>query len=111
MRGESLDVGVLVEQLGGLAHQLEVELGRQQLVASKVTLKLRFADQGTLTTRTQTLATPAAGAADLLPVAEALLARTPAGIRPVRGLGLQLSALAPDSERDRQLSLFASADD
>jgi DNA polymerase-4 len=111
VRGESLDVAVLTEQLGGLAHQLEVELGRQKLVTSKITLKLRFADQGTTTTRTQTLATPAAAAPGLLQVAETLLARTPAGIRPVRGVGLQLAALAPDSERDRQLSLFTASED
>jgi nucleotidyltransferase/DNA polymerase involved in DNA repair len=111
VRGESLDVAVLAEQLGGLAHQLALELARQQLVASKITLKLRFADGGTTTTRTQTLATPAASAQVLLQVAEALLTRTPAGIRPVRGIGLQLSALAPVSERDRQLSLFSPSED
>ncbi len=111
VRDESLDVGVLGDQLGGLAHQLEVELARQKLVAGKLTLKLRFADEGTTTTRTQTLASPVSGAAGLLRVAETLLARTPAGIRPIRSIGLQLAALAPDSERDRQLSLFTPSED
>ena len=60
---------------------------------------------------TFSVAAPVAAAPGLLQLAEALLARTPAGIRPVRGVGLQLSALAPDSERGRQLSLFTSSDD
>ena len=77
VRDESLDVAVLGEQLAGLAHQLEVELARQKLVAGKLTLKLRFADEGTSTTRTQTLGSPVSAPAALMRVAEALLARTP----------------------------------
>jgi nucleotidyltransferase/DNA polymerase involved in DNA repair len=105
VRGEALDVPVLVEQLSGLAQILEQELMRQGLAAGKVTLKLRFADQGT-TTRTQTLADPVTAAPVLLDVAQGLLARTPAGARPVRGVGLQLAGLVGATESDRQLSLF-----
>jgi hypothetical protein len=70
-----------------------------------VTLKLRFADQGT-TTRTQTLRDPLQAAPVLLEAAQDLLARTPAGAREVRGVGLQLAALVPAEEGGRQLGLF-----
>jgi DNA polymerase-4 len=105
VRSESLDLSVLVEQLAGLAQQLEQELLRQGLAAGKVTVKLRFADQGT-TTRTQTLGAPLAAASALLQVAQVLLGRTPAGARAVRGIGLQLGALMAADETDRQLTLF-----
>lgn len=105
VRHEPLDLSVLAEQLAGLAQQLEQELARQGLAANRVTLKLRFGDQGT-TTRTQTVADPLSGATELLQVAQMLLGRTPAGARPVRGIGLQLGALVAAGERDRQLPLF-----
>ncbi len=105
VRTESLDLSALNEQLAGLAQQLEQELLRQGLAAGKVTVKLRFADQGT-TTRTQTLGAPLVAAPALLAVAQMLLGRTPAGARPVRGIGLQLGALMAAGETDRQLALF-----
>jgi DNA polymerase-4 len=105
VRAESRDHAVLVEQLASLAQQLELDLSRQGLAAGKVTLKLRFADQGT-TTRTQTLRDPLQAAPVLLEAAQDLLARTPAGAREVRGVGLQLAALVPAEEGGRQLGLF-----
>jgi nucleotidyltransferase/DNA polymerase involved in DNA repair len=105
VQAEPLDLVVLLEQLGGLAQQLEGELQRQSLEAGKVTLKLRYADHGTAT-RSRTLTGTLARSGDLLGVAEQLLRRTQAGARPVRGLGLQLSALIPAGEGDRQLDLF-----
>jgi DNA polymerase-4 len=105
VRAESRDHAVLVEQIASLAQQLEGELSRQGLAAGKVTLKLRFADQGT-TTRTQSLVDPLRAAPPLLEVAQGLLARTPAGAREVRGVGLQLTALVPADEGERQLALF-----
>ena len=105
VRAEPLDLSVLVEHLSGLAAQLESELTRQGLVAGRITLKLRFLDQG-ITTRTLTLGQPVASAQALLDVAQELLARTQAGSREVRGIGLQLGSLLPAAEQDRQLSLF-----
>ena len=105
VRGEALDVGMLVEQLTGLTQDLERELARQGLAAGRVTLKLRFTDQGT-TTRTSTVRDPISAAPRLLGLAQDLLDRTQAGARPVRGIGLQLSALIPAAESDRQLRLF-----
>lgn len=105
LRGEPLDVALLADQIGGLAQQLEEELRRQGLAGSRVSLKLRFADQAT-TTRTRTLPGPTARAADLREVGLALLGRTQAGARPVRALGLQVSLLSPAGGADRQLDLF-----
>jgi DNA polymerase-4 len=102
---ELLDLTVLMEQLAGLAQQLEDELRRQKLAAGKVALKVRYADQGAVN-RSRTLPGPIAQARELLNAAEQLLRRTQAGARPVRGLGLQLSALVPATEGDRQLKLF-----
>lgn len=105
VRGES-DVGALVEQLAGLCQELERELARQGLAAGRVTLKLRFADQGT-TSRTVSVRDPVGAAPRLLGLSQELLDRTQAGARPVRGLGVQLAALVPAAESDRQLDLFA----
>jgi len=102
---ELLDLTVLVEQLAGLAQQLEEELRRQNLATGKVALKVRYADQGAVN-RSRTLSGPIAQARELLNTAEQLLRRTQAGARPVRGLGLQLSALVPATEGGRQLELF-----
>jgi DNA polymerase-4 len=104
--GEPLDVAVFGEQLAGLAQQLEDELGRMGLAASRVAVKVRYADQGT-TTRSATLPRPTAAAADLWEAARRLLDRTQAGARPARGLGIQLSRLVPAGESDRQLDLFS----
>jgi DNA polymerase IV len=103
--GEPLDVAVFGEQLAGLAQQLEEELSRIGLAASRIAVKIRYADQGT-TTRSATLPRPTAAAAELWEAARRLLGRTQAGSRPARGLGIQLSRLAPAGESDRQLDLF-----
>jgi DNA polymerase-4 len=104
--GEPIDVAVFGEQLAGLAQQLEEELRRMGLAAGRVAVKVRYADQGT-TTRSATLPRPTAAAADLWEAARRLLGRTQAGARPARGLGIQLSRLAPAGEVDGQLDLFS----
>ncbi len=105
LRDEPADLGVFAEQLGGLAQQLEEELARLGLAAGRVALKVRFADQGA-TTRSATLPQATASGPALRDAALRLLERTQAGARPIRGLGIQLSRLAPAGEVDRQLSLF-----
>lgn len=108
LQGEPVDLAVFAEQLAGLAQQLEEELARTGLAAARVTLKLRYADQGA-TTRSATLPQATASGATLRDAAVRLLERTAAGARPVRGLGIQLSRLAPAGEADRQLDLFRPA--
>jgi nucleotidyltransferase/DNA polymerase involved in DNA repair len=105
VRGEPLDLAVLLEQLSGLAHQLGEELERQALATARIALKLRYADQGA-ETRSRTLPAPIRGATALRAAAEPLLRRTQAGARPVRRMGLQLSALVPAGKGDAQLELF-----
>ncbi len=107
LQSEPLDLAVLQEHLHDLARRLEAELHLQALAAGKVTLKLRFADQGT-TTRSRTLPTPASRAEEIQRVATELLARTQAGSRPARAVGIQLAGLALAEETDRQLDLFSS---
>jgi nucleotidyltransferase/DNA polymerase involved in DNA repair len=71
-----------------------------------VTLKIRYAEQGT-TTRSQALSTPIASAAEIHAVAQHLLGRAQASLRPIRGLGIQLAKLVPQRETARQLDLFS----
>lgn len=103
--GEQVDAGVLSETLQRLAEALEGRLALEGLVARRVALKVRYADQQT-TTRSRTLGAPLAEAPQIHAAGLALLRGTQAGFRPVRLLGLALSALAPAEREDRQLELF-----
>lgn len=103
--GETQDLSELGEHLQRLSLDLEAELGLQGLAAARVTLKIRYGDQ-TRTTRSQKLGAPVRGAAQIREVASRLLTRTQAGSRPVRSLGIQLGALAPQAESEPQLDLF-----
>ena len=105
VRGETLDLGVLGERLQDIARHLETELAMQGLSAAKVSLKVRYVD-GVTTTRSQTQSAPVGAAAAIRDLASGLLARTQAGSRPVRTLGIQLAKLAPAAESGRQLDLF-----
>jgi DNA polymerase-4 len=103
--GDGIDVAALAEQVTGLAHQLEQELARNGVAASRVVVKLREAS-GAVVTRTRTLSAPVASAAALVQEALPLLAQAGMGARPARGLGIQLAELVPAAEGDRQLPLF-----
>ncbi|MDH3212572.1 MAG: hypothetical protein OEM05_08815 [Myxococcales bacterium] len=103
--GETLDLAVLGERLLDLARHLEAELELEEISAGKISLRVRYADQAA-TTRSRTLASPVAQAAEIQEVALDLLARTQAGSRAVRGLGIQLARLGPAGEKGRQLDLF-----
>jgi DNA polymerase-4 len=96
----------LEERLAGLAARVEEALARERLAAKRVAVKLRYAD-GELTTRSLTGVHAMATARELLAQAAPLLARTQAGTRPVRGLGLVASELVRARRDDRQLDLFA----
>jgi nucleotidyltransferase/DNA polymerase involved in DNA repair len=105
VEGDGVDFASLAEQVAGLAHELEVELARNGVAASRIVVKLRNAD-GSLVTRTRTLEAPIASAAALVEEAMALLGRAGLGARPARGLGIQLSELVAAAEGGRQLRLF-----
>ena len=104
---DELDLPVIQERIEELARHLEAGLGLERLAAKRVTLKLRYADQEQ-TTRSCTLVRPVAAAQDLAALAADLLARTQAGIRPVRLVGLGVAALTRWRSDDRQLELFSS---
>ncbi len=106
LAGEPFDREALNEHLQQLSRQLEAELLVQALSARRVTLKIRYLDQGT-TTRSQALSTPVAGAAEIHAVALHLLGRAQSSVRAIRGLGIQLAKLAPQRESERQLGLFS----
>lgn len=106
LRGERGDRAVLEEQLQELARNLADELERQGLSAGRVALKIRYLDQG-IHSRSRALGGSVATTSQIHEHALALLEKTQAGSRPVRGLGLQLSRLAPAAEADRQLDLFS----
>jgi DNA polymerase-4 len=100
-----LDRAELGEQLHGLAERLERALALEGVTARRLALRVRFSD-GEQTTRSVSLDRGVSAAARILELAAALLARTQAGLRPVRGLGLAASALARPRRDERQLGLF-----
>jgi DNA polymerase IV len=101
------DLRALGETLGELATQLEAMLVRERRAARSATLALVYAD-GERITRAATRDLPLLGAADIRELAAELLARTQAGLRPVRRLRLQLSKLGrrETAPTARQLRLF-----
>jgi DNA polymerase-4 len=104
---DELDLGVIQERIEGLAQRLEARLLLERLAAKRVILKLRYADREQVT-RSRTLVRPVSGVRDLAALAADLLARTQAGIRPVRLVGLGVASLIRWRRDDRQLELFSS---
>ncbi|HXX47733.1 MAG TPA: hypothetical protein VEN47_05880, partial [Myxococcota bacterium] len=103
----AIDVRALGELLDALAERLERALARERRAARSVKLALDFVD-GTNVTRSLALPEPSAERAAFAQAAQALLARTQAGARPVRRVRLALAGLVrADSPADaRQLRLF-----
>jgi nucleotidyltransferase/DNA polymerase involved in DNA repair len=102
---EELDSAAILARLGTLCEGLAQALAREELRAHKVTLKVRYADQERVS-RSCTVDTALASAAQFHERVGALLARTQAGSRPVRGVGIVLGGLTPAGREDRQLDLF-----
>jgi DNA polymerase-4 len=101
------DLGALGGVLGELASGLAAGLARERLAARRLVLKLRYADQETVT-RSRTLGRAVASAEEIAELGRELLRRTQAGERPVRLVGLAVFQLAARPRDDRQLSLFGS---
>ena len=106
---EELDSTAILARLSALAEGLSTALAREALRARKLTLKIRYADQERVT-RSCTLESALASAAEIHDRAGALLERTQAGSRAVRGVGIVLGGLTPASREDRQLDLFQRRD-
>jgi DNA polymerase-4 len=93
----------LQRQLLAQAEKVAARLRRQGLEGRIVTLKVRYDDFATVTRRL-TLAAPTANGLLLYRAGLELLARTEAGSRPVRLLGLSAGELEPPAQG--QASLF-----
>ena len=100
-----VDRTVLGEKLRSLAERLERALGLEGLVAHRLVLKIRYED-GQVAQRSETFERGLAAAADLAAHGQELMARTHAGSRPVRLLGLAATSLGRPGRDERQLSLF-----
>jgi DNA polymerase-4 len=100
-----VDRAALEARLAELAGLVENSLAQERLAAKRVVLKVRYADNDA-TTRSRTERHALTRASELLPLAADLLARTQAGTRPIRGLGLAVSTLVTRRRDDRQLDLF-----
>jgi len=79
-------------ELDRMARENAEWLARRQLAARNVTIKVRYADFSTVT-RGHTLSMPTADADVIASWAKDLLARTEAGQRPVRLLGVRVQGL------------------
>jgi DNA polymerase-4 len=85
-----------------LAERVAARLRGKGLVGCVVQLKVRYADFSTVTRR-KTVEPPLDSAMAILQVAEELLLRTDAGLRPVRLLGISLSQLQERHEVQGEL--------
>ncbi|MCP4204506.1 MAG: DNA polymerase IV, partial [bacterium] len=103
----SLAVGAVAfvsKEVDRLAEGVAASLGKRELSAGTITVKVRYSDFQTVT-RSLTLSVPTSEAEVLRATAQALLGRTEAGRRPVRLLGVGCSNLS--TAPIEQLRLFA----
>ena len=92
------DLGEMRAELERLAYRVAASLGKKNLLARGVTIKVRYADFTTVT-RSHTEAAPTREPAAIAARALALLERTDAARRQVRLLGVGVHGLAGDDER------------
>ncbi len=99
------DFAEMLRELESLARELAEDLVRRRLAGRTLTLKVKYADFEQVT-RSQSFARPIASYAELQPHLAALLARTEAGPRPVRLLGVTVSGFDEAERAAVQLALF-----
>ena len=99
-----LEIGELEEVLGDQAQRVAESLKSKGWVARTVVLKLRYDDFSTLT-RSKTPDRPVGTVEAIERTGLALLAKTDAGVRPVRLIGLGVSGLTKPQGPSRQLEL------
>jgi DNA polymerase-4 len=97
----------MLTALEGLAAEVVAGLRMRHLAGRTLTLKVKYADF-TLVSRSMTVREPLADLETLRPLLSGLLARTEAAHRPVRLLGVSVSALQPltADHPARQCDLF-----
>ncbi len=99
------DLAEMLVQLERLAVDVAADLAARGLNAHTLTVKVKYADFHQVT-RSLSFDRPLGDLATLRPLLPQLLARTEAGRRPVRLLGLTLSNLADSTGKGGQLELF-----
>jgi len=87
------ELGQMQIEVSALARQAAESLTRKNLAAKTVTLKLRYSNFETIT-RSETRLPPTDSAEEIAVRAAALVAKTEAGLRPVRLLGVSLHGLS-----------------
>ena len=102
-----LAVPELLHELEPLTDKVAERLQNRKLAGRSVTLKVKYADFE-LITRSRGLDAPVDDAASLRSLLPSLLARTDAGQRPIRLLGLTVSRLETREQRSQQPGLFDS---
>jgi DNA polymerase-4 len=103
------DLESIRSEIADMAEHAVSWLARKQLLARTVTIKVRYADFTTVT-RSHTHA-PTRNAAEVVARAVQLLARTDAGQRPVRLLGVSVHNFCDDSEVIGQSDRLPFGDD
>lgn len=99
------DTAQMLTILGGLAERVAALLKARETAGLTLTLKLKYADFQSVT-RSHTGSEPIDAAGQMLSLAEELLAKTEAGRKPVRLLGLTVSQLTSEVPLDElQLEL------
>ncbi len=93
-----LELEAIRAELDRMARENAEWLVRRQLAARTVTIKVRYADFTTVT-RSHTLSVPSADADVISSWAKDLVARTDAGRRPVRLLGVRVQGLVEQATR------------
>jgi DNA polymerase-4 len=102
---DTQDLQQIRDILSRLATKIGGQLENKNTAGHTVTLKVRYSDFTTIT-RSLTNPAPFRNGSDIEAVLESLLARTEAGLRQVRLLGISLSNLVPaDQHMTRQLPL------
>ncbi len=96
------EAAAIDELLSSLAEEVARGLTKRELVASTITIKVRYPDF-TTPTRSHTLPTPTSDVATIVAVAQELVRRTEASTRSVRLLGVGASNLVPAELGQRAL--------
>lgn len=99
----------LLAALDPLAEKVAERLRKRRLCGATVTLKVKYADFE-LITRSRAIDRPVAAAQDIRALLPGLLARTQAGTRAIRLVGITVSRLQSTQQPDAQPSLFAAPD-
>ena len=105
LKEDTTDMNEIWELLESQAEKIEAVFQNKDILAKTITLKIRYSDFTTIT-RSVSCKTEISSSREILSYLPELLAKSEAGSRPIRLLGVSLSNLVSRSERKpRQLVL------